>query len=179
MIVGYARISTVDQNMDMQLDALKHAGCERIFQDKASGSRDDRKELVKCLGFLQTGDVLVLWKLDRLGRSLKHLINTVLGLNERGVNIVITTMSIDTRTPTGKLIFGILASIADFERELIRERVNAGIAAAKARGVKFGRPSVISDVMLAEAKARVALDESVRDIATDLGVSKTALYAAL
>jgi len=179
MIVGYARISTQDQQLDLQLDALKLAGCEKIFSDIASGSKNNRPELIKCLGFLQSGDVLVLWKFDRLGRSLRHLINTVLDLNERGVSLIITTMAIDTRTPSGKLIFGILASIADFERELIRERVNAGIAAAKAKGVRFGRMPKITPELLAQAQEQVSQGRSVRHVAVDLGIGKSALYNAL
>ena len=176
MIVGYSRCSTKEQDHALQLDALKLAGCEKVFSDTASGAKDNRVELLKCLAFLQSGDTLVVYKLDRVGRSLKHLVNTVLGLNERGVGIVITTLAIDTRTPTGKLIFGVLASLADFERELIKERVLSGIKAAQDRGVKFGRPQVVTPEIVALAKAS---GKSVREAAKELGISKSALYAAL
>ena len=140
MIIGYARVSTDQQSLDLQNTALKAAGCTKVFQDVASGANTERVELKKCLGFLQKGDTLVCWKLDRLGRSLKHLLDIASDLEKRGVDLVITTAGIDTRTSTGKLIFGILGSIAEFERAMIKERIAAGIEAAKARGVKFGRP---------------------------------------
>lgn len=178
MIIGYSRVSTADQTHALQLDALKAAGCDRIFSDTASGAKEDRVELKKCLAFLQKGDTLVVYKLDRIGRSLKHLINTVLGLNERGVNIVITTMNIDTRTPTGRLLLAILSGVADFERELIRERVNSGIKAAKVRGVRFGRPNLVTPELLEQARELVTT-QSVRNAAKQLGVSKSALYGAL
>ena len=174
MIIGYARCSTDRQELNLQFDALKAVGCEKIYHDVMSGAKTERPELRKCLDFLQSGDVLVVYKLDRLSRSLKHLVNTVLDLNDRGVDIIITSMQIDTRTPTGKLIFGIMASIADFERELIRERVNAGIKAAKARGVKFGRDTVITQDMIEATKS-----SSVRSVARQYGVSKSALYDRL
>jgi len=178
MIVGYCRVSTDKQELDLQADALRAAGCERVFTDIMSGAKTDRPGLEECLRFLQSGDALVVYKLDRLSRSLKHLVNTVLDLNERGVDIIITSMQIDTRTSTGKLIFGIMASIADFERELIRERVNAGIKAAKSRGVKFGRSSIVSDEMAGKIR-EANKTKSVRAIARHLGVSKSTVQRVL
>ena len=177
MIVGYARCSTQEQNLDLQLDALKAAGCERIFTDKASGAKDNRPGLNECLKFLKTGDTLVTWKLDRVGRNLRHLVNCVLGLGDKGVGFRVLTgqgAAIDTTTAAGRMVFGIFASLAEFERELIRERVNAGIKAAKDRGVRFGRKTVITNDMIVDAK-----NQSARAVAAKFGVSKTALYNAL
>lgn len=175
MIVGYMRVSTNSQDMALQKDALEAAGCEKIFSDIMSGAKTDRPGLDECLKFLQKGDTLVCWKIDRIGRNLRHLVNTVHDLNDRGVWFkVITGAPIDTTTPSGKLVFGIFASLAEFERELIRERVNAGIKAAKARGVKFGHNSVITPDMIEAAKT-----SSVRSVAKSYGVSKSALYSAL
>lgn len=181
MIVGYARVSTDNQEMGLQLDALKAAGCEKIFSDVMSGAKVDRPELNKCLTFLQRGDILVCWKLDRIGRDLRHLVNTVLDLGDKGIGFKVLTgqgAEIDTTTAAGKLVFGIFAAMAEFERALIRERVNAGIAAAKARGVKFGRKTVMTPEIIAEATSRLPT-ASVRQIAKDLGVGKSALYGAL
>jgi DNA invertase Pin-like site-specific DNA recombinase len=182
MIVGYARVSTKDQHLELQLDALKQAQCERVFSDKASGSKTERPELNKCLKFLQREDVLHVWKLDRLGRNLRHLVNIVHDLNDRGIGFKVLTgqgAAIDTTTAPGKLVFGIFAALAEFERELIRERVNAGIAAAKAKGVRFGPPTKITPELLAQAQHAVAQGRSVRHVATDLGIGKSALYKAL
>jgi DNA invertase Pin-like site-specific DNA recombinase len=140
MLIGYARVSTTEQSLDLQLDALKKAGCERVFSDVMSGSKDRRPELDKCLRLLRPGDVLMVWKLDRLGRSMRHLVNVIGDLEARDIGFKALTGDIDTTTPTGRLLLGILASLAEFERSLIVERVRAGMAAAKARGVHCGRP---------------------------------------
>ena len=179
MIIGYSRVSTKEQHLSLQDDALKVSGCERIFSDKMSGSKDDRPELIKCLKFLQSGDILHVWKLDRLGRNLRHLVNVVHDLDDRGIGFKVLTghgAAIDTTTAPGKLVFGIFAALAEFERELIRERVNAGIAAAKAKGVKFGPPPKLTSELIEKARTENAQGRSVRHIAMDLGIGKSALY---
>lgn len=182
MIIGYSRVSTKDQHLELQNNALMASGCERIFSDKASGSKTDRPELIKCLKFLQPNDVLHVWKLDRLGRNLRHLVNVVHDLDDRNVGFKVLTghgAAIDTTTAPGKLVFGIFAALAEFERELIRERVNAGIAAAKAKGVRFGPPTKLTPELVELAKSNIAQGRSVRNVAIDLGVGKSALYNAL
>ncbi len=140
MKIGYARISTVDQNLELQTDALEKVGCEKIFTDQASGAKDDRKGLIDAIEFCRTGDSLVVWKLDRLGRSLKHLIETINLLHEKKVGFISVQESIDTTTSDGKLIFHVFGALAEFERELIRERTNAGLASARSRGRMGGPP---------------------------------------
>src|SRR5579883_1047101 len=140
MQIGYARISTGDQTLALQEDALRKAGCERLFQDIASGARAERPGLAKALEQLRAGDTLVVWRLDRLGRSLQHLLATLTDLDKRGIGFKSLTENIDTTTPGGRLVFHIFGSIAEFERDLIRERTNAGLNAARARGHKGGRP---------------------------------------
>jgi len=183
MIIGYARVSTTEQNLDLQLKALQEAGCETIFSDKASGSSMSRPEWEKCNRSLKDGDTLVIWKLDRLSRSMLDLINTVQKIGERGIGFKVITAPIDTTTIQGRLVFGIFAALAEFERGLIRERVNAGIKAAKARGVRFGNPQKVTPELL--ERARLLLEDdaevagSVRRAAQKLGVSKSALYQYL
>lgn len=174
MIVGYARCSTAEQNLDLQLDALKAAGCERIYQDVASGAKVDRPELEKCLKFLQRGDALVVWKLDRLGRTLHQLVNIIHDFSNHGIGFKVTTAPIDTTTAQGRMIFGVFASLAEFERELIKERIAAGIVAAKSRGVKFGPPSKITPEMLASVGSC-----NIAQKAKELGVSRSGLYRAM
>jgi DNA invertase Pin-like site-specific DNA recombinase len=140
MQIGYARISTGDQTLALQDDALKKAGCERLYQDIASGAKSERPGLAKALDQLRAGDTLVVWRLDRLGRSLQHLLATITDLDARGVGFKSLTENIDTTTSGGRLVFHIFGSIAEFERDLIRERTNAGLTAARARGHKGGRP---------------------------------------
>ena len=178
--VGYARISTASQNLDGQTDALNSAGCEKIFSDTASGRLAERPELTLCLGYLRAGDVLVVWRLDRLGRSLRHLVETVNALAERGVAFASLHEGIDTTTSTGRLIFHIFAALAEFERELIAERAAVGRQAARARGRLGGRPAKLSRVQLELAWARYdAGDVTVVEIAKALGVGRGTIYRAL
>src|SRR5947209_12157805 len=139
MLIGYARVSTEDQHLDLQQDELEKAGCEKIFTDTVSGTKARRPGLEEALSHLRAGDTLVVWRLDRLGRSLRHLIDTVTDLQERGIGFKSLTESIDTTTSGGRLVFHIFGALAEFEREIIRERTQAGLAAARARGRKGGR----------------------------------------
>src|SRR5215211_7817032 len=140
MLIGYARVSTHDQTLHMQRDALEKAGCEQIFTDQVSGTKTERKGLTEALSHLRSGDILVVWRLDRLGRSLRHLIETVTELQERGIGFKSLQESIDTTTSGGKLVFHIFGALAEFEREIIRERTQAGLQAARSRGRSGGRP---------------------------------------
>src|ERR671926_1549809 len=140
MLIGYARVSTDDQNLNLQKDALHKVGCELIFDDMVSGTKARRPGLEQALSHLRSGDTLVVWRFDRLGRSLRHLIETVTDLQERGIGFKSLTESIDTTTSGGRLVFNIFASLAEFEREIIRERTQAGLKAARARGRKGSRP---------------------------------------
>ena len=178
MRVGYARVSTTDQNLDLQRDALEAAGCERILTDTASGAKTERPGLKDALKECRKGDTLVVWKLDRLGRSLPHLVETVRELMAREVGFKSLQESIDTTTSGGKLIFHIFASLAEFERDLIRERTNAGLSAARARGRKGGRPKGVMDPN--KQKAALALkndtSRSVSEICQILGVCRNTYY---
>jgi DNA invertase Pin-like site-specific DNA recombinase len=182
MFVGYMRVSKADgsQVLDLQHDALLAAGVEpaHIYQDKASGSKDDRPGLAACIKSLRKGDILVIWKLDRLGRNLKHLISTVEDLTKRGVGFkVLQGNQIDTSTPTGKLNFGLFALLAEFERDIIRERTIAGLAAARARGKKGGRKPIFTPSKLRQAQAGMAnRDQSVSELCRELKVSVPVLY---
>jgi len=177
MNLGYARISTFDQHLELQEDALTKAGCEKIFRDTASGSIDSRKGLAEVIEFARNGDTLVVWKLDRLGRSLKHLIETVNLLNNRGVGLVSLQEKIDTATPGGKLIFHVFGALAEFERELIQERTNAGLKAARARGRLGGRPPKLTPKQIEMAR-RLLNDSSVSiaEICKTLQISRSTLY---
>lgn len=178
MLVGYARVSTQEQNPALQLDALKEAGCEKVFIEKASGARADRPELKAALDYMRDGDTLVVWKLDRLARSLKQLLATVEGLEARGIGFrTITGVQIDTTTSGGKLVFHFFAALAEFEREIIRERTRAGLDAAIARGRKGGRPPALSEADRAAALALLR-DKSIpiKDVARRLGCSEATLY---
>lgn len=180
MRVGYARVSTAEQVTNLQTDALTESGCERIFEETASGAQRDRPELMKAIEFLREGDVLVVWKLDRLARSLRQLIETVEDLQARGIGFVSITEGIDTTSAGGKLVFHIFGALAEFEREMIRERTKAGLKAAKGRGRKLGRPSALSDQQVKMAKSLKAVgDLSSAEIAKQLGVSRATLYRAL
>ena len=177
--VGYARVSTADQALALQLDALAAAGCAKVFEDRASGARADRPGLRAALDYAREGDVLVTWKLDRLGRSLPHLIETVAGLERRRVGFRSLTEAIDTTTPGGRLVFHLFAALGQFERDLIRERTRAGLVAAAARGRRGGRQPVVTAEKLRRAQDLVAKGLSVRDAAVRLKIGKTALYEAL
>jgi DNA invertase Pin-like site-specific DNA recombinase len=152
MVIGYARVSTDEQTNAAQMLALKKAGCGRIYEEKESGRKDDRPELAKCLDRLEKGDKLMVWRLDRLGRSLRHLLETVTGLKKRGVAFVSLMENFDTGTASGRLIFHVFASLAEFERELIRERTVAGLEAARARGRLGGRKRVLNEQQIAEVR---------------------------
>lgn len=184
VLVGYMRVSKADgsQSTDLQRDALLSAGVEidALYEDKASGKREDRPELGSCLKALRSGDVLIVWKLDRLGRDLRHLVNIVHDLTERGVGLKVLTgqgAAIDTTTASGKLVFGIFAALAEFERELISERTKAGLESARARGRKGGRP-----YKMTRAKVRLAMASmgepgtNVGDLCEELGVTRQTLY---
>jgi DNA invertase Pin-like site-specific DNA recombinase len=180
LLIGYARVSTVDQNLDLQTKALTEAGCERIFTERASGAQRDRPELQRVLEFARSGDVLVVWRLDRLARSLKQLIDTAEMLDRRGIHLKSLTESIDTSTPGGKLIFHIFGSLAEFERSLIRERTMAGLQAARAKGRIGGRPRKLTDADVRAAKALLAdEDVTVAEVANRLRVSVPTLYRYL
>lgn len=180
MLIGYARISTQEQTLDLQQDALEAAGCERVFHDAISGAQTERPGLDKALNHLREGDTLVVWRLDRLGRSLKHLIEVVATLQDLGISFRSLQESIDTTTSGGKLIFHVFGALAEFERSLMLERTKAGLAAARARGRSGGRPRKLS-------KRRVELlyrlyderEHSVAEIAAMMGISKSALYRYL
>jgi len=152
MRIGYARVSTLDQSLSLQEDALRAAGCGKIFTDVASGARTDRPGLEDLLNYVRPGDMLVVWKLDRLGRSLPHLIETVNDLNKRGVGLRSLKEKIETESAAGRMFFNIMAVLAQFERELIQERTKAGLASARARGRMGGRKPILTDSKLAQAK---------------------------
>jgi len=177
--VGYARVSTQDQDLSLQLDALAAAGCAKVFEDHASGARADREGLQAALDYVRDGEVLVVWKLDRLGRSLPHLIETVTELAKRGVGFRSLTEAIDTTTPGGRLIFHIFGALGQFERDLIQERTRAGLAAATARGRKGGRKPAVTEEKLRRAREHIAKGLTVREAAMRVKVGKTALYKAL
>ncbi|MGC2236791.1 MAG: recombinase family protein [Pyrinomonadaceae bacterium] len=180
MKIGYARVSTVEQNLELQTDALEKAGCEKIFTDTASGVVDSRKGLIDAIEFCRKEDLLVVWKLDRLGRSLKHLIETINLLHEKKVGFVSLQESIDTTTSGGKLIFHVFGALAEFERELIRERTNAGLASARARGRMGGRPKAMTDRQIQMAKTMLQdPNTSVKEVCETLNVSKSTLYRCL
>lgn len=178
MLIGYARISTPDQNLDLQTDALKAAGCEEIYNDVASGAKSERAGLDEAIKRCRKGDTLVVWKLDRLGRSLPHLVETVSRLIEKGTGFRSLQENIDTTTSGGKLIFHIFASLAEFERDIIRERTNAGLSAARARGRLGGRPKGAADEK--KQKAAIALKNdpqySVKQICEIIGISRNTYY---
>jgi len=180
MLIGYARVSTEDQNLDLQLDALGAAGCDRIFEDRLSGAVAQRPGLAEAIGFVRKGDTLVVWRLDRLGRSLKNLIEVVGQLEERGIGLRSLQEAIDTSSSTGRLVFQIFGALAEFERNLIRERTMAGLAAARARGRQSGRP-----MKLDAAKVQLLYDlyderkRPIAEICRLVGIAKPTLYEYL
>ena len=179
-LLGYARVSTTDQDAALQIDALNAAGCYRVFVDTVSGSLDHRRELDMLLDQLRPGDTLVVWRLDRLGRSIRHLIDQLQALADRGVGFRSLQETIDTTSPGGQLVFHVFAALAEFERDLIRERTNAGLAAARARGRTGGRPSALSaDQVRAARRMYEQKDMTVAQIGDVLGVSRTTIYRAL
>ena len=179
MKIGYARVSTSEQDTQLQLDALHGVGCKRIYEEKQSGAKTDRPELQQCLKSLREGDVLIVWKLDRLGRSLQHLIEVISDLESRKVGFQSVTENIDTTNSTGKLIFHIFGSLAEFERGLIRERVKAGLAAAKKKGVKFGRPDALTEKDKEMALAMFNGGATKIDIARHFNVTRQTIYTLL
>lgn len=180
MLIGYARVSMPDQHLDMQRDALKKAGCKKVFTDVASGSKSERLGLAKAVEFAREGDTLVVYKLDRFGRSLAHLIEGVRQLQARGIGFRSLNENIDTTTSTGKLIFHVFGALAEFERDIIRERTKAGLASARARGRKGGRPRVLDDEKLALARSMYQdPSNSPRAICATLGISSATLYRYL
>lgn len=180
MLIGYARVSKDDQNLELQRQALKKAGCKRVYEEMASGAQRDRPQLNAAMSFMREGDTLVVWRLDRLARSLKQLIETVDVFDQRGTHLHSLTEKIDTSTPGGKLIFHIFGALAEFERGLIRERTLAGLAAARAKGRVGGRPRSINEKQLKAAKAMLSAGElTVAEIAQQIGVSEASLYRYL
>lgn len=180
MLVGYARVSTRDQNPALQLDALRAAGCERVFEETGSGARADRPQLRAALDFMRPNDTLLIWKLDRLARSTKQLIDTVEALKARDIGFRCLTQELDTTTPGGRLVFTLFSALAEFERDVIRERTRAGLDAARARGRVGGRPPALSDRDLAAARALLrdpAL--TVDEVAAHLNVAVSTLYRHL
>jgi DNA invertase Pin-like site-specific DNA recombinase len=177
MLIGYARVSTVDQTLALQQDALEKAGCDKIFTDTASGAKAERIGLADAVAYAREGDVLVVWRLDRLGRSLKHLIETITALNNRKIGFKSITEAIDTTTSGGKLIFHIFGALAEFERDIIRERTQAGLTAARARGRKGGRPRVLTPKKAQMAQALYNdKTNTINDICRTLNISRATLY---
>jgi DNA invertase Pin-like site-specific DNA recombinase len=180
MYIGYARVSTQDQTLNLQKDALEKIGCTKIFTDTASGAKAERKGLEEALEFLREGDILVVWRLDRLGRSLKHLIETITKLNNRKIGFKSIQENIDTTTSGGKLVFHIFGALAEFERDIIRERTNAGLTAARARGRLGGRPraktlNTPKKVAMAQALYNDK-NNTIDEICRTLNISRATLY---
>jgi DNA invertase Pin-like site-specific DNA recombinase len=180
MLLGYARVSTDQQDHALQLDALRIAGCDKLFVETASGTRTDRPELAKALEQARQGDVLVVWRLDRLARSLRHLIDIADDLNRRGVALKSITESIDTKTPSGRFMFNILGALSSMEREIIVERTRAGLIAAASRGRRGGRPAALDASKVRAAKAMLASGNmSAIEVAQQLGCAPSTLYRHL
>lgn len=182
-MIGYARVSTKDQNLSLQMDALEKEGCKIIFQEKMSGTKSDRPELRKMINQLRQDDIIVIWKLDRLGRSLRDLVNLVTEIKKKGAGLKSLNDAINTATPHGKLTFYLFAALAEFERDIISERTKAGLAAARARGRKGGRPKGLSKAAKDKAMIAKTLYEqrkmSVSEICQYLSIAKSTLYKYL
>lgn len=179
-LVGYCRVSTDTQNLGLQREALTKVGCERIFEETASGAQRERPELGRALDYVRKGDVLCVWKLDRLARSLRQLLETGEALADRGIGLRSLTESIDTTTPGGRLVFHVFGALAEFERGIIRERTVAGLENARRLGRKGGRPRAMTEADIAKAKAMLAVpDITVEAVAQTLGVSSATLYRSL
>lgn len=179
MLIGYARVSTMDQNPALQIDALRMAGCEKIFTEKASGSHKDRPQLKAALEYLREGDTLVVWKLSRLARSLTQVIKTVTDINERNIALKVLTQNIDTATPEGRLFFHITAAFDEFQRELIVENTRAGLAAANKRGRRGGRPKGMDGQSIKKTEAMLKDTQNypfIGDVIDQLNVGRTAFY---
>jgi DNA invertase Pin-like site-specific DNA recombinase len=180
MHYGYARVSTPDQNLVLQIDALEKAGCKYIYKEKVSGATKERPELQKMLAKLEKSDTLTVWKLDRLGRSIRDLVNIINDLNKKGVQFISVMDGINTATATGRFTFHLFASLAEFEREIVSERTMAGLEAARARGRKGGRPQGLSEGALVNARIAKQLydkkDIPVTDICKQLRISRTTFY---
>ncbi|MET4901679.1 recombinase family protein [Paenarthrobacter sp. CC6] len=174
--IGYARVSTRDQNLGLQIDALKKAGCDKIYEDTISGTKSHRPGLEKALDTLRDGDTLVVWKLDRLGRSVKDLLDFAGGLNNRGVGFVSLTDAIDTTTASGRFFFNVMASLAQMERELMVERTQAGLLAAREQGRVGGRKRIMTEAKIRSARKLLNQGTPPREVATSLGVSVPTLY---
>lgn len=179
MIIGYARVSTLDQSLDLQTDALLSAKCERIYTERASGAKDDRQELAKALDNLRSGDVFVVYKLDRLARSTLKLITVLDEIKAKGAEFVSVSDRIDTTTAAGKALFGMLAVFSEFERNIIVERTRAGLAASRARGRKGGRPKTDMKKVAQAIKLYDTKAHTVAEITTMTGVTKATLYRAI
>lgn len=180
LIIGYARVSTIEQDTALQLDNLQRSGCEKIYQESVSGISKTRPELDKCLDNLRSGDTLVVWRLDRLGRSLKDLVSIITDLELRNVGFRSVTEAVDTTTPGGKLVFHIFAALAEFERKLIQDRTKAGLAAARARGRNGGRPLKLNNSQIKKAKAMLLDPQMTKaEVARHFAVSRTTLNKAL
>ena len=180
MLVGYARVSTQDQNLELQSDALTKAGCERIFKEVIGGSRPERTGIQEALNILRSGDTLIVWRLDRLGRSLKHLIDIVNQLREQDIGFRSLQESIDTTTSGGKLIFHMFGALAEFERDVIRERTQAGLQAARSRGRQGGRPRVLDGEKLAMVRSMYEDRKYLPDdICKAMGISRSTLYRSV
>jgi DNA invertase Pin-like site-specific DNA recombinase len=180
MKIGYARVSTDDQETNLQIDALKRAKCERIYQEKASGAKADRPELIKMLDNARKGDVVIVWKFDRLARSIRQLLDTAAMLEKRSVELCSLTEQINTATPGGKLTFHLFAALAEFERDILRERVNAGLKAARKRGRVGGRPQSLTEADLKKARALLGSGAYTKaEAAREVGVCRHTLWRRL